>query len=120
MYKQYGISDELLELSKKAELEVQEQFKKIEEVCEYNSLKVLSAFQKYNVSEMHFNSTTGYGYSDVGRDTIEKIFAEILHTEDSLVRGQFISGTHALTVALFAFLRPNDIFLSISGKPNDT
>lgn len=72
MYKQYGISDELLELSKKAELEVQEQFKKIEEVCEYNSLKVLSAFQKYNVSEMHFNSTTGYGYSDVGRDTIEK------------------------------------------------
>ena len=84
MYKQFGISDELLELSKKAELEVQEQFKKIEEVCEYNSLKVLSAFQKYNVSEMHFNSTTGYGYSDVGRDTIEKIFAEILHTEDSL------------------------------------
>ena len=120
MYKQFGISDELLELSKKAELEVQEQFKKIEEVCEYNSLKVLSAFQKYNVSEMHFNSTTGYGYSDVGRDTIEKIFAEILHTEDSLVRGQFISGTHALTVALFAFLRPNDIFLSISGKPYDT
>lgn len=120
MYKQFGISDELLELSKKVELEVQEQFKKIEEVCEYNSLKVLSAFQKYNVSEMHFNSTTGYGYSDVGRDTIEKIFAEILHTEDSLVRGQFISGTHALTVALFAFLRPNDIFLSISGKPYDT
>lgn len=120
MYKQFGISDELLELSKKAELEVQVQFKKIEEVCEYNSLKVLSAFQKYNVSEMHFNSTTGYGYSDVGRDTIEKIFAEILHTEDSLVRGQFISGTHALTVALFAFLRPNDIFLSISGKPYDT
>ena len=111
MYKQFGISDELLELSKKAELEVQEQFKKIEEVCEYNSLKVLSAFQKYNVSEMHFNSTTGYGYSDVGRDTIEKIFAEILHTEDSLVRGQFISGTHALTVALFA---------CISGKPYDT
>ena len=120
MYKQFGISDELLELSKKTEFEVQEQFKKIEEVCEYNSLKVLSAFQKYNVSEMHFNSTTGYGYSDVGRDTIEKIFAEILHTEDSLVRGQFISGTHALTVALFAFLRPNDIFLSISGKPYDT
>ena len=120
MYKQFGISDELLELSKKTELEVQEQFKKIEEVCEYNSLKVLLAFQKYNVSEMHFNSTTGYGYSDVGRDTIEKIFAEILHTEDSLVRGQFISGTHALTVALFAFLRPNDIFLSISGKPYDT
>ncbi len=120
MYKNFGISDELLELSKRTEAEVQEQFKKIEEICEYNSLKVLLALQKYNISEMHFNSTTGYGYSDVGRDTIEKVFAEVLHTEDSLVRGQFISGTHALTVALFAFLRPNDTFLSISGKPYDT
>lgn len=120
MFNQFGISNELLELAKKTEMEIQEQFRKIEEVCEYNSLKVLSAFQKYDVSEMHFNSTTGYGYSDVGRDTIEKIFAEVLHTEDSLVRGQFISGTHALTVALFAFLRPNDVFLSISGKPYDT
>ncbi len=120
MFNQFGISNELLELAKKTEMEIQSQFKKIEDVCEYNSLKVLLAFQKYNVSEMHFNSTTGYGYSDVGRDTIEKIFAEVLHTEDSLVRSQFISGTHALTVALFAFLRPNDIFLSISGKPYDT
>ena len=88
MYKQFGISDELLELSKKAELEVQEQFKKIEEVCEYNSLKVLSAFQKYNVSEMHFNSTTGYGYSDVGRDTIEKNICRNI-----TYRGQFSKRT---------------------------
>lgn len=120
MYQQFGISKEILEIANKTEQEIQKEFKKINELCEYNSLKVLSAFQKYNISEIHFNSTTGYGYSDIGRDTIEKIFAEVLHTEDALVRSQFISGTHALTVALFAFLRPNDIFLSISGKPYDT
>lgn len=120
MYQKLGISNQVIELANKAEQSVQEQFKKIDQLCEINSLKVLNAFQKYHVSDMHFNSTTGYGYSDIGRDTIEKIFAEVLQTEDSLVRGQFISGTHALTVALFAFLRPNDIFLSISGKPYDT
>lgn len=114
------LSNEVFELGKKAEQEVQTEFKKIDELCEYHSLQVLKAFQKYNVSDIHFNSTTGYGYSDVGRDTIEKIFAEVLHTEDSLVRSQFISGTHALTVALFAFLRPNDVMLSICGKPYDT
>ena len=65
---------------------------------------------------MHFNGTTGYGYGDIGRDTIERVFAEVLEAEDSLVRTQFISGTHALTVALFAYLRPGDIMLSISGK----
>ena len=78
------------------------------------------AFQKYNLSDMHFGMTTGYGYGDVGRDTIEKIFAEVLGAEDSLVRNQFISGTHALTVALFSMLRPGDTMLSINGKPYDT
>ncbi len=120
MYKKFGISENLLELSEKVEESIKEEFKKINKLCEYNSLKVLNAFQKYNISDIHFNSTTGYGYSDIGRDTIEKVFAEVLHTEDSLVRSQFISGTHALTVALFAFLRPGDTFLSISGKPYDT
>ena len=120
MYKKFGISNELLTLAKETEESLQEEFKKINELCEYNSLKVLNAFQKYNISEIHFNSTTGYGYSDIGRDTIEKVFAEVLDAEDSLVRSQFISGTHALTVALFAFLRPGDTFLSISGKPYDT
>lgn len=120
MYQQFGISEELVNLAEKVEDEVQEEFKKVDKLCEYNSLKVLNAFQKYHISDIHFGSTTGYGYSDIGRDTIEKVFAEVLHTEDSLVRSQFISGTHALTVALFAFLRPNDIFLSISGKPYDT
>lgn len=122
MYKEFGISEEILNLAKKAEKEIEEEgiFKNIEEVCEYNSLKVLTAFQKNKVSDMHFNSTTGYGYGDIGRDCIENIFADVLKAEDALVRGQFISGTHALTVALFALLRPNDIFLSITGKPYDT
>ena len=120
MYKQFGISQNLLDLSENVENSIKEEFKKIDKTCEYNSLKVLSAFQKYNISDIHFNSTTGYGYSDIGRDTIEKVFADVLDAEDSLVRSQFISGTHALTVALFAFLRPEDTFLSISGKPYDT
>lgn len=120
MYKEYGISDELIELAEKTEKEVKEQFEQIDKVCEYNSLKVLNAFRENNISDIHFNSTTGYGYGDVGRDTIEKVFAKVLGAEDSLVRGQFISGTHALTVALFAFLRPGDTLLSIAGKPYDT
>lgn len=114
------LSKEVIELGRKAEAEVQKEFKEIDELCEFHSLRVLNAFQKYEISDMHFNSTTGYGYSDIGRDTIEKVFAEVLHTEDSLVRSQFISGTHALTVALFAFLRPNDTMVSICGKPYDT
>ena len=120
MYEKIGISDNVVELSKKVEKDVEEVFKQIDEVCEYNTAKVLSAFQKYNISDMHFGSTTGYGYGDVGRDTIEKVFAEVLGAEDCLVRSQFISGSHALTVALFAFLRPGDTMLSICGKQYDT
>lgn len=120
MYKEFGIKEELLELANNVEKEVKNVFNTIDKVCEKNSLKVLQAFRKNNVSDMHFNSTTGYGYGDIGRDTIEKIFAEVLGAEDALVRSQFISGTHALTVALFAFLRPGDSFLSICGKPYDT
>ena len=78
------------------------------------------ACQKHNLADMHFGGTTGYGYGDIGRDTIEKIFAEVLGTEDAVVRNQFISGTHALTVALFSMLRPGDTMLSINGKPYDT
>ena len=108
------------EIINKAENEVQEQFRKADEICEFNSEKVLKAFQNNNVSEVHFGSTTGYGYDDIGREKIEAVYAEILKAEDSLVRSQFISGTHALTVALFAFLRPGDTMLSINGKPYDT
>ena len=120
MYKNFGITDELVRKTEEAEFAVQEQFREIDKVCELNSLKVLQAFHKYQISEVHFNSTTGYGYNDIGRDTIEKVFAEVLGSEDALVRGQFISGTHALTVTLFALLRPGDLLLSITGKPYDT
>lgn len=120
MYKEYGISEKIEELSNKVEEELQEEFRKINKVCEQNSLKVLQAFQEYGVSEMHFGSTTGYGYGDIGREVIEKIYARVLKAEDALVRSQFISGTHALTVTLFAMLRPNDTILSINGKPYDT
>ena len=120
MFEEFGIDKEILNLSNQTEEEIKDVFKEIDKICEYNSLKVLNAFRENNISEMHFNQTTGYGYGDIGRDTIEKVFAKVLGAEDSLVRGQFISGTHALTVALFAMLRPGDIFLSIAGKPYDT
>jgi len=120
MYEEFKISSEVVELFQKCERELGEIYKKIDESCTRNSLKVLSSFHKHEISEVHFSSTTGYGYSDIGRDTIEKVFADVLGCEDALVRSQFISGTHALTVALFAYLRPNDIFLSISGEPYDT
>ena len=95
-------------------------FKKIDEVCLENSKKVLNAFWKENLSESDFNSTTGYGYGDVGRDKIERIYSDIFKSEASLVRNQFISGTHAISTCLFALLRPGDILLSITGKPYDT
>ena len=114
------INNKVKEIITKAENELKEQFSIIDDICEYNSDKVLSAFQKNQVSEIHFNETTGYGYGDLGREVIEKIYADIFHTEDALVRGQFISASHALTVTLFGLLRPNDIMLSISGKPYDT
>ena len=114
------INNKIKEIITKAENELKEQFAIIDDICEYNSDKVLSAFQKHQVSEIHFNETTGYGYGDLGREVIEKIYADIFNTEDALVRGQFISASHALTVTLFGLLRPNDIMLSISGKPYDT
>lgn len=120
MYKEFGIDEDLEKLANDVEEELKEEFKKVDERCVRNSLKVLKAFQNNKIAEVHFNSTTGYGYGDIGRDTIEKVFAEVLDAEDALVRTQFISGTHALTVALFAMLRPGDTMLSICGKPYDT
>lgn len=120
MYKEYGISEETFKLVKKSEKEVEKEFENINEICEYNTLKVLKAFHDNSVSEVHFNETTGYGYADIGRETIEKIYSQIFGTEDSLVRGQFISASHALNVTFFGLLRPGDTLLSISGKPYDT
>lgn len=93
---------------------------KVDDVVYFNSQKVLNAFIKEEVSENDFNITTGYGYADSGRDKIERIYADIFKCEDALVRNQFISGSHALTVCFFALLRPNDTLLSITGKPYDT
>ena len=95
-------------------------FTKIDEIEEYNSSKVLDAFIRNSISESDFNSTTGYGYNDTGRDKIERVFADIFKAEAALVRCQFISGTHALTTCFFGLLRPGDTLLSISGKPYDT
>lgn len=112
--------NDTLKYLKEMEKKLTNIFQEIDDNCLINSKKVLRTFQKHNVNENFFNSTTGYGYNDLGRDEIEQIFADVLDAEDALVRSQFISGTHALTVALFAFLRPNDIILSISGLPYDT
>ena len=120
MYEQLGIKKEIIDLSEKVEEEIQDVFNNIDKIKEINSIKVLKAFQKNKISDMHFGSTSGYGYGDIGRDTLEKVFADVLGAEDALVRNQFISGTHALTVALFAMLRPGDTMLSINGKPYDT
>lgn len=114
------MESKLENLVKEVELEIRDQIAEIDERCMRNSLRVLDAFQKNRIADVHFNSTSGYGYDDIGRDTIEKVFADVFHTEDALVRNQFISGTHAITVALFANLRPGDTLLSISGKPYDT
>ena len=112
--------DKVLDLVNRCELELKDKFKEVDELCLYNSKKVLEAFRNNNVGEMHFNGTTGYGFNDAGREILEKVFAEVLDTEDALVRLQLISGSHALTVCLFALLRPNDILLSITGQPYDT
>lgn len=111
---------ELLNLINECEKELTNIFKEIDNNTYLNSKCVLDAFHKANISESHFNSTTGYGYGDLGRDKIEEVFSYILSSEDALVRNQFISGSHALTVALFGLLRPNDLLLSISGLPYDT
>ena len=120
MHDMLNIKETTWNLIQQEEKNIKEQLEQIDKICEYNSFKVLKAFQNNKVSEIHFNETTGYGYNDIGRETIENIYKEIFNAEDALVRGQFISGSHALTVALFALLRPNDTLLSITGKPYDT
>lgn len=110
----------LEEIIKNSRSEIEKELQKIDEIEEYNSEKVLNAFATNNISETDFNTTTGYGYNDIGRDKIEKVFASIFKAESALVRCQFISGTHAISTALFALLRPEDTMLSISGKPYDT
>ena len=111
---------DLLELVEKSEKKITNQFKKIEEIKSKNSIKVIHAFQECNLQEMHLATSTGYGIDEIGRNKIEEIYAKIFKAEDSLVRAQFISGTHALAITLSELLRPNDKMISITGAPYDT
>lgn len=119
-YADFGISREVLELGAKAEADLAARFREIDGTAEMNQLKVLSAFRDNHVSEADFVKTTGYGYDDGGRDKLESVFAAVFKGEDALVRAQLISGTHAISTALFGNLRPGDELLSPCGKPYDT
>ena len=112
--------DEIKELVLNCENELTDEFKKIDDNKFFFSEQVLNSFKKNNLSENAFNSTTGYGYNDLGREVIEKVYADIFKSESAVVRSQFISGSHALNVTFFALLRPGDLLLSISGCPYDT
>ena len=120
MYEVFGISEEIEKLSTEVESELKKYYEKVDNICKTNSIKVLDAFQKCNLQETHLTSSTGYGIDEPGRNKIEEIYAHIFKAEDALVRTQLISGTHALTITLFALLRPNDTLLSITGEPYDT
>lgn len=120
MYLKSNISKEVFDFCKHIEDNLKERFIEIDNITEYNQLKIIQAMQKNKVSDIHFAATTGYGYNDLGRDTLEDVYASVFNTEAALVRPQLMSGTHALTVALFGNLRPNDELLSPVGKPYDT
>ncbi len=119
-YKQFGISEEVYAYGEEILASLQERFRQIDAVAEYNQLKVIRAMQTCSVSEACLLGTTGYGYNDLGRDTLEKVYAALFHTEDALVRPQITCGTHALALALMSNLRPGDELLSPVGKPYDT
>lgn len=120
LYGQLGISEAVIQFAKETESDLRPRFETVDQTAEYNQLKVIQAMQKARVSDIHFAGTTGYGYNDLGRDTLEAVYANAFHGEDALVRPQLISGTHALTVALSGNLRPGDEILSPVGKPYDT
>jgi len=120
MIEKFGITENVLNYCNKIEESIKDKFDEIDKITEYNQLKVLAAMQKNRLSDMHFAATTGYGYNDLGRDTLEQVYADVFNTEDALVRPQLISGTHALTVALAGNLRPGDEILSPVGIPYDT
>ncbi|GHU64630.1 hypothetical protein FACS189418_9150 [Clostridia bacterium] len=119
-YQKLGISPEVLRLGEASEKRVKKQFAKVEEIAEYNQLKVIYAMQKNRISDIHFANVSGYGYTDLGRDAIEAVFAEIFQGEAALVRPQIMSGTHALALAILGNLKSGDELLSVFGKPYDT
>lgn len=118
--KHYCISNTILEALENVQRDVEVIFDRIDEIREFNQYKVLNAMQAAKVSDYHFNTSTGYGYSDLGRDTLEDVYAKVFRAEKALVRPQIISGTHALTLALFGVLRPGDELISATGSPYDT
>ena len=120
IYEGLGISRKVLDFGNEVETSLKERFEEIDRNAEYNQLKVIAAMQKNRVSDIHFAGTTGYGYNDLGRETLEQVYADIFHTEDALVRPQITCGTHALYTALAGNLRPGDELLSPVGKPYDT
>ena len=120
MYQELGISSQVLDFGEKIIASLKDRFEAIDRVAEYNQMKVIKAMQDNRVSDIHFAATTGYGYNDLGRDTLEDVYASAFHGESALVRPQLISGTHALAVALSGNLRPGDELLSPVGKPYDT
>ena len=120
LYKSMGLDEDILAFSHEVLESLKERFQKIDETAEYNQLKVIKAMQECKVSEACLLGTTGYGYNDIGRDTLEEVFAHIFKTEDALVRPQITCGTHALALALMSNLRPGDELLSPVGKPYDT
>ena len=120
MMEAYNIKPHVFELYKQALNDVEEQFKIYDEIREYNQLKVLNAFQEERISDMHFTNSSGYGYDDIGRDTLDKVYARIFNTESALVRPHFVNGTHAIGCALMGNLRTNDTMVCITGAPYDT
>ncbi len=120
IYQSLGISKRTLEIGNEAEKSLETRFRELEETCEYNQIKVVKAMQDNRVSDIHFAATTGYGYNDLGRDTLESVYASVFKGEDALVRPSLMSGTHALHIALSGNLRPGDELLSPVGKPYDT
>lgn len=120
LLEEMSISAAVADFCEKQEEGLREKFQEIDRIAEYNQWKVLDAFQKERIAEMHFETTTGYGYTDPGRDTLERVFARVFHTEDALVRPQIISGTHALATTVFGLLRPGDEILFAVGTPYDT
>jgi Cystathionine beta-lyase family protein involved in aluminum resistance len=120
MYAKLGISKDVLKFCTPIEEGLKERFEEIEQIAEYNQLKVIQAMQENRVSDVHFGGSSGYGYNDIGRDTLEAVYASVFKTEDALVRPQITCGTHALQLALFSNLRPGDELLSPVGKPYDT
>lgn len=119
-YKEFGIDDKVLNFGQKILDELKPRFEEIDSIAEFNQLKVIKAMQDNYVAEMHLGTSTGYGYNDSGRDTLEAVYASIFKTEDALVRPHIMCGTHALHVALSGMLRPGDELLSPAGKPYDT